>query len=140
LIQTKNEDDVDMVIIKLRGILVDILVDIAPNIYSPFVTNPKGNEKQLIVQCKNAIYGTMVACLLCYKKFTKSLINYGFEFNPYNSCVSNKMIEGSQMTICFHLDNCKLSHANPKVMDNMIAWLKQEYESIFEDESGKMVV
>jgi hypothetical protein len=25
-------------------------------------------------------------------------------------------------------------------MDNMIAWFKQEYESIFEDRSGKMVV
>jgi hypothetical protein len=32
------------------------------------------------------------------------------------------------MTICFHVDNCKLSHANPKVMDNMIAG------------SGKMLV
>jgi hypothetical protein len=94
-IQTKIQDEVDMAIIKLRGILVDMLVDIAPNIYSPFVTNPKGHAKQLIVQCKNAIYGTMVASLLYYKKFTKSLINYSFEFNPYNPCVANKMIEGS---------------------------------------------
>jgi hypothetical protein len=44
-IQTKIEDEVDMAIIKLRGILVDMLVDIAPNINSPFVTNPKGHEK-----------------------------------------------------------------------------------------------
>jgi hypothetical protein len=43
------------------------------------------------------------------------------------------------MTICFHVDDCKLNHANPKVMDNMIAWLKQEYEGIFEDRNGKMV-
>jgi hypothetical protein len=129
-----------MTIIKLRCILVDMLADIAPNIYSLFVTNPKGHEKQLIVQYKNAIYSTMVASLLYYKKITKSVINCGFEFNPYDPCVANKMIEGSQMTIRFHVDNCKLSHANPKVMDNMIAWLKQECESIFKDGSGKMVV
>jgi hypothetical protein len=118
-IQTKIEDEVDMAIVKLRGILVDMLVDIAPNIYSPFVTKPKGHENQLIIQCKNAIYGIMVASLLYHKKFTKSLINYGFELNPYTPCVAKKMIEGSQMTICFHVDHCKLSHANPKVMDNM---------------------
>jgi Reverse transcriptase (RNA-dependent DNA polymerase) len=139
-IQTKIENESDMAIIKLRGILVDMLLDIAPNTYQPFVTTSKAAEKQLIVQCKNAIYGTMVASLLYYKKFSKSLISYGFEFNPYDPCVANKMIDGSQMTICFHVDDCKLSHVNPKVMDDMIAWLKQEYESIFEDGSGQMVV
>jgi hypothetical protein len=50
-IQTKIEDEVNMAIIKLRGILVDMLVDIAPNIYSPFVTNPKGHEN-------NALFNT----------------------------------------------------------------------------------
>jgi hypothetical protein len=139
-IQTKIENESDMAIIKLRGILVDMLLDIAPNTYQPFVTTSKAAEKQLIVQCKNAIYGTMVASLLYYKKFSKSLISYGFEFNPYDPCVANKMIDGSQLTICFHVDDCKLSHVSPKVMDDMIAWLKQEYESIFEDSSGQMVV
>jgi hypothetical protein len=52
----------------------------------------------------------------------------------------NKMIEGKQMTICFHLDDCKLSHRKSKVMDKMIEWLRQEYESIFEDGSGQMMV
>jgi hypothetical protein len=50
------------------------------------------------------------------------------------------MIDGSQMTICFHVDDCKLSHVKPKVMDDMIAWLKKEYESIFKDGSGQMTV
>jgi hypothetical protein len=44
------------------------------------------------------------------------------------------------MTICFHVDDCKLSHRTPKVMDKMITWLRQEYESIFEDGSGEMTV
>jgi hypothetical protein len=44
------------------------------------------------------------------------------------------------MTIYFHVDDCKLSHHNPKVMDRMITWLRQKYESIFEDGSGKMTV
>ena len=44
------------------------------------------------------------------------------------------------MTFCFHVDDCKLSHKSLKVMDNMIKWLRQEYESIFEDGSGEMSV
>ena len=78
--------------------------------------------------------------MVYYRKFTKSLMEIGFELNPYDPCVANKMIEGKQMTICFHVDDCKLSHRTPKVMDMMIKWLRQEYESIFEDGSGEMMV
>jgi hypothetical protein len=76
----------------------------------------------MLIQCQNALYGTMVASLLYYRKFTKSLMEIGFELNPYDPCVANKMIEGKQMTICFHVEDCKLSHRTPKVMDKMIKW------------------
>ena len=139
-IQTRVECEEDMAIIKIRGILVDMLVDIAPDVYKDYVTLDKKGNKQLIVQCLNAIYGTMMASLLYYRKFCKSLMDKGFIFNPYDPCVANKVINGKQMTICFHVDDCKLSHVDPKEMDRMIIWLKQEYESIFEDGSGKMSV
>ena len=139
-VQTRVEDEKDMAIIKIRGVLVDILVEIAPDVYKSYATTDKKGVRQLLVQCQNALYGTMVASLLYYRKFTKSLIGIGFEINPYDPCVANKMIEGKQMTICFHVDDCKLSHRKPKVMDQMIEWLRQEYESIFEDGSGQMTV
>jgi hypothetical protein len=44
------------------------------------------------------------------------------------------------MTICFHVDDCNLSHCKKKVMDSMIEYLRQYYESIFEDGSGVMTV
>ena len=44
------------------------------------------------------------------------------------------------MTIYFHVGDCKLSHRERKANDHMIKWLRQEYESIFEDGSGKMLV
>jgi hypothetical protein len=78
----------------------------------------------------------MVASLLYYHKFTKSLTEIGFEINPYDPCVVNKMmIEGQQMMLCFHVDDCKLSHCKSKVMDEMIEWLRQENKSNFEDGS-----
>ena len=91
-IQTRIEDEKDMAIIKIRGILVDMLLDVAPEIYTPYVTVDKKGVKQLIVQCLNAIYGTMMASLLYYNKFRKSLTKIGFIFNPYDPCVANKQI------------------------------------------------
>jgi hypothetical protein len=58
-----------MAIIKFHGILVDIIVQIAPDFY---VTTDYKGMKQLLVKCQNALYGTMVASLLYYCKFTKS--------------------------------------------------------------------
>jgi hypothetical protein len=49
------------------------------------------------------------------------------------------MIDGHQMTICFHVDDCILSHKSPKAVDDMIACLKDEYENIFKDGTGKMM-
>ena len=107
---------------------------------SPIVMTDKKGMKQLLVQCQNALYGTMIASLLYYCKFTKSLVSVRFEINPYNPWVANKTVNGMQMTIFFHMDDCKLSHHSSRANDNMIDWLWQEYESIFEDGSGQMTV
>ena len=46
-----------------------------------------------------------MASLLYYRKFHDSLKSIGFEFNPYDPCVANKIINGNQMTIRFHVDD-----------------------------------
>ncbi len=78
--------------------------------------------------------------MLYYHKFSSSLKNRGFMVNPYDPCVWNRVIVGKQMTICFHVDNCKISHLDPKVVNYTIAWLCDEYESVFTDGSGMMKV
>ena len=80
----------------------------------------------------------MVASLLCYKKFTESLMSVRFELNPHDPCIANKIVAKTQMTICFHVDDCKLSHRKKKENDCMIKWLHQECGSVFEDGTGKM--
>ncbi|MGL6132320.1 MAG: hypothetical protein ACRCZ9_11980, partial [Fusobacteriaceae bacterium] len=54
-IQTKVTEENKRVIIRIRGMLVDILVKLAPDIYSEYVTITKRGEKQLLVECLNAI-------------------------------------------------------------------------------------
>ncbi len=139
-IQTVVEDDNRRVIIRIRGMLVDMLVKIAPDIYQSYVTTDKKGNKQILVKCLNALYGTMKASLLYYEKFSKTLRDEGYRVNPYDACVWNKTINSKQCTICFHVDDCKISHVSEKVIDETIKWLRKQYESIFKDGSGKMKV
>jgi len=133
-IQTVVEDEKKRVIIRIRGMLVDMLVRIAPNVYGEYVTYGKNGNRVLLVECLK------VASLLYYQKFTKSLKEYGYKMNPYDPCVWNKQIDGKQCTICFHVDDCKISHVSGKVIDKTIERLRNDYESIFEDGSGKMQI
>ncbi len=107
-IQTVVENNEVKVVMRIRGHMVDVLVKVAPRVYGPYVSTDKQGRKQLLVECLNAIYGTMVASQLYYRKFTRSLKNQGYVMNPYDPCVWNKMINKKQITICFHVNNCKV--------------------------------
>jgi hypothetical protein len=100
-----EEDAEHRVIVHIRGPLVDILVSIGRDVYGPYVSTNKSGQKVLIVECLNAVYGTIMAALLYYKKFVKSLTKQGFKLNPYDGCVANKIVKGKQIIICFHVDN-----------------------------------
>jgi hypothetical protein len=65
----------------------------------------------------------MAAALLYYNKFVKSLTKQGFKLNPYDVCVANKTFNGKKITICFHVNDCKISHESSKVVDTITAWL-----------------
>ena len=92
----------------------------------------------IIVQCTNVIYGTMVASLIYYNKFVKKLKRNGLQLNTYDICVVNSLLNDNQKTICFHVDDCKISHQDSKVNEEFINTLYDEYESLFEDGSGKI--
>jgi hypothetical protein len=139
-IQTRVENKKDRAIIRIRGVLVDWVTKTAPEVNSKYVTVDKKADKVLLVECMNAIYGTMVAGLLYYHKFADSLDQKKFTKNPYDPCMWNKIIEGKQCTICSHIDDCKISHVTSTVNNGIIAWLRQECKSIFTESSGRMKV
>ena len=78
-------DEKDKVIMKLTGVLVDILLKMAPDIYKDYVTLENG-KRVIYLNVLRAIYGMLVSALLWYKKFKKDLESIGFIFNPYDAC------------------------------------------------------
>jgi hypothetical protein len=125
-IETKANGD--RTIMKIRGQLVDMLVDIAPQEYQDFVRF-EGAHKVLYVEMIKALYGMLQSSLLYYKKFRKDLEEIGFEINPYDPCVANRVVNNKQHTVTWHVDDLKSSHVDPKVNDKFLSWLKTKYAS-----------
>ncbi len=47
--------------------------------------------------------------------------------NSYDNCVASKTINGNQCTILWHVDDLKISHIDPQVVDNMVTMLNERY-------------
>ena len=120
------EDGEERVIMKITGVLVDLLVKLAPEVYGPYVVFENG-QKVLYVWVLKALYGMLVASLLWYKKFKGDMETEGFKFNPYDPCVANKKVHGKQHTIRFHVDDLMSSHVDTKVNDKFLKRLNKLY-------------
>ena len=66
--------------------------------------------------------GLLQSALLFYHKLRKELEDYGFEVNPYDPCVANKIINGSQMTVTWHVDDLKVSHKGNPISKTKVFW------------------
>ena len=76
---------------------------------------------------KKALFGTLRAALLFWRRLSSQLIEWGFEANPYDSCVVNKMINDKQCTTLWHVDHLKISHYNPEIVTSVIDMIEAEF-------------
>jgi len=68
------------------------------------------------------------AALLFWENLSSFLISeLGFQPNHYDSCVVNKSKEGHQCTIAWHIDDLKISHISPNVVENIVYQLNKQY-------------
>ena len=63
-----------------------------------------------------------------YKKLRADLEEMGFKVNPYDPCVANKMIKGAQCTICWHVDDLKISHVDKRVVTQVCDAISETYK------------
>ena len=139
-VQTRLDDDSNKVLMRLRSKLAELMVEVAPEIYSKYVSVDSKGELVLYVHLLNALYGIMKVALLYYEHFVRDIMAIGFKLNPYDPCVANKIVRGKQLTIAWHVDDLKVSHKKYQVVSRMVKWLKAKYEQLFEDGSGAMMI
>ena len=129
-IQTPNEklkEHHQQDFMKVRGRVAELLLEFQPEVYSDYVVYERGSPV-IYLLILMALCGMMTSSLLFYRKLRKSLEKEGFKFNPYDMCVGNKEIQGSPLTVTFHVDDIKASHKKSTVIDGFIKWCRMHYE------------
>ncbi len=71
----------------------------------------------------------MKSALLFYRKIVADLTSLGFDINRYDPCVANKIINGKQLTICWHVNDLFIGHVDPTVVTSFLDWLAQRYNT-----------
>jgi len=89
-------------------------------------------EKVLYLRLLKALYGCMKSALLWYELFMGTLQKMGFELNPYDPCVANKIVNGKPCTIVWYVDDNKFLHVDSQVVTEIVVAIEQYF--------GKMMV
>ena len=119
--------DIDKVVhVRLEGQLAELLAKVDPELYTPYLVTERG-KTVLYVQLEKALYGTLSAAMLFWKDLVGHLEGDGFVANPYDSCVMNKVVNGKQCTILWHVDDLKISHVDGSVNESVLESLNTRY-------------
>ena len=118
----------DFVLLRFEGQEVDILCELNPS-HKDHVIIENG-KKALYVQLLKALYGCVRSSLLWYILFSGTLKEHGFDLNPYDPCIANKMIKGKQCTIAWYVDDTKISHIDPAVVTSIIKLLENSFDKM----------
>jgi len=126
-LHTETDEDV---IMALEGPLAELMVKVDPKIYRKHITTNKKGKALLYVKMNKAVYGMLRSAMLFYKKLRADLEDYGFVVNPYDPCVANMTVKGSQMTVVWHVDDLKVSHADDFEITKLGQFLSGTYNGL----------
>ena len=103
-LHAEQQDDKN-VIMKLTGKLAELMAAVEPKLYRKHIIYNSKGRAELYVRIQRAIYGLLKSALLFYLKLVEDLERYGFELNPYDPCVANKVVNGEQMTVVWYVND-----------------------------------
>ncbi len=109
--------------------MAELMVKTNPKLYRQYVILEKGRSV-LYLRLQKALYGMMKRALLFYRKLVSELQEMGFEMNPYDPCVANKMVNGIQMTIRWHVEDFMISHLSQDEIMKIVQGIKDIYGEI----------
>ena len=107
------------VYMRIDGAMAELLMEIDHDMYQPHMVKEKG-KPVIYVELLKALYGTLRAARLFWETLSGKVQEWGFTLNPYDSCVTNKCVDGQQCTITWHVDDLKISHAKEHVVRSII--------------------
>ncbi len=127
----------DYVAMRMNGMLAELMAKTDPKLYRKNLTDEKG-KKVLYLHLQKALYGMMKSALLFYRKLISELKGMGFEVNPYDPCIANKMINGSQIMVRWHVNDLMISHSSNKAILQFLCTLKDMYGDNLAENTGRI--
>jgi hypothetical protein len=125
------QTDIDELIhVRMDGELAELMVKIDPALYEQYMVRPPGKKPVIYMVLNKALYGTLQAALLFWKDLSGALQEWGYSINPYDRCVANKIVNGHQHTVLWHVDDLKLSHVDSNVNTDLLDQLNQRYGTV----------
>ena len=122
-----HSDMDELLHMRLEGALAELLIRVNPAKYGPHTSTEKG-KPVIYVRLNKALYGTLQAALLFWQNLSGFLVEeMGFTLNPYDHCVANKTISGSQCTVIWHVDDLKISHVRKDALATVVQGLNKKY-------------
>mmetsp|Transcript_13911 Transcript_13911/g.26194 ORF Transcript_13911/g.26194 Transcript_13911/m.26194 type:complete len:735 (+) Transcript_13911:3-2207(+) len=116
----------EFVAMKITGREAELVCELNPE-WKEHLRYGKRGTAVLYVVLKKALYGCVKSALLWYTLYRETLEGLGFVVNPYDQCVANATINGSTCTICWYVDDNKISHIDPAVVTDIIGKIEAKF-------------
>ena len=110
-----------------EGIVVEMICEIDPSYHKNVIWSKDCKKKFLYGRLVKAVYGTLLGAIIFYNKLSKHLTDHEFVQNEYDMCTFNKMVNGEQITVQFHVDDLKVSHKEQSVLEDFLKDLRDEF-------------
>ena len=112
-------------LLKLQGHFVDIMRDINPQQKANMIYE---NEKFYYIYLCYRLFTNVLNRCCCSTSYTLKWSKKGYNFNKEDRCVLINMIKWKQCKITWCVDDNKASHANTKVISELLEDLKKNLD------------
>ena len=106
------------VLLKIQRKFADIMCDV--NLELKEHISYEKVRKVLYMLLLKALYGCMEYNILWYYLYNNTLKGMAFKLNLYDICVANNVANMEQCTLCWYVDNNKVSHMEDKVNTDIV--------------------
>ena len=89
-------------------------------------TTMEKGQRVLRVESLKALHGLLKSALSFYRKFVADVKDVDHELNDCDLCIANKIANGKQHTLVWHVDDVKASHIDPEVNDGFMQFVKDK--------------
>lgn len=117
-----EEDEVIMIVDPL---LARLIAELDSSVI-PF----RDSKGLLYVRLKRALYGCVQSARLWFEKLRDTLVSLGYAANPYDLCTFNKVVEGEQISVAFHVDDLLITCRSDSAIDTLIAELEGVFSGV----------